>query len=69
MGAGGLLLGRIPLLGTPVHPGRPLETVDTALKKRMADIALNAGCQAFWGGSQLVNERVDTGDVRAGDSA
>src|ERR1700733_14997065 len=42
MGAGGLLLGRIPLLGTPVPPGKPLETVDTALKKKMADIALNA---------------------------
>jgi TldD protein len=42
MGAGGLLLGRIPLLGTPVPPGRPLETVDTALKKRLADTALNA---------------------------
>jgi TldD protein len=42
MGAGGLLLGRIPLLGSPVPPDKPLETVDTALKKRMADIALNA---------------------------
>src|SRR6202012_4210992 len=42
MGAGGLLLGRIPLMGSPVPPGKPLETVDTALKKKMADIALNA---------------------------
>ncbi len=42
MGAGGLLLGRIPVLRTPVPPGRSPETVDNALKKRMADTALNA---------------------------
>src|ERR1700749_3925301 len=42
MGAGGLLLGRIPVLGASVPPGKPLETVDAALKKQMADVALNA---------------------------
>src|ERR1700760_3568699 len=42
MGLGGALLGGIPVLGSPVTPGKPLETVDAALKKQMADIALNA---------------------------
>ena len=42
MGLGGAFLSRIPVLGSPVEPGRSLETVDTALKKQMADIALNA---------------------------
>jgi TldD protein len=42
MGLGGALLSGIPLLGSPVPPGRPLETVDVALKKQLADIALNA---------------------------
>jgi TldD protein len=42
MGLGGTLLGRSTAWGTPVPPGKPLETVDTALKKQMADIALNA---------------------------
>jgi TldD protein len=42
LGVGGALLSRIPVLGSPVPPGKPLETVDTSLKKKMADIALNA---------------------------
>jgi TldD protein len=42
LGVGGALLGRIPALGNPVPPGKPLETVDAVLKKQMADIALNA---------------------------
>jgi TldD protein len=42
LGVGGALLGGIPVLGAPVPPGKPLETVDVALKKQMADIALNA---------------------------
>jgi TldD protein len=42
MGAGGALLGRIPAFGAPVPPDRALESVDTALKRQMADIALNA---------------------------
>ena len=41
---GGALLSQLPLMGmgAPVPPGKPLETVDTALKKQLADIALNA---------------------------
>ena len=41
---GGALLSKLPLMGmgSPVPPGKPLETVDTALKKQLADIALNA---------------------------
>src|ERR1700761_3005798 len=42
LGLGGALLGRIPVLGSPVSPGKPLETVDAAIKKQLADIALNA---------------------------
>src|ERR1700744_405240 len=42
MGLGAGLLSRIPALGSPVPPGKPLETVDAALKKELADIALNA---------------------------
>jgi TldD protein len=42
MGIGGAMLSRIPVLGSPVPPGMPLETVDVALKKKMADVALNA---------------------------
>jgi TldD protein len=40
--AGAAMLGGIPLRGNPIAPERALETVDVALKKRMADIALNA---------------------------
>jgi TldD protein len=44
LGMGGALLSQLPLMGmgSPVSPGKPLETVDTALKKQLADIALNA---------------------------
>src|ERR1700722_9931117 len=42
MGLGATLLSRSTAWGAPVPPGKPLETVDTALKKRLADIALNA---------------------------
>src|ERR1700743_11095 len=42
MGLGATLLGRSTAWGTPVPPGKPLETVDTAQKKQMADIALQA---------------------------
>lgn len=42
MGIGGALLSQIPVLGSPVTPGKPLEPVDVALKKQLADIALNA---------------------------
>ncbi len=30
------------MVGNPIHPERALETVDPAIKKRMADVALNA---------------------------
>jgi TldD protein len=39
---GGALMGRMPVFGSPVPPGKPLETVDVALKKQLADVALNA---------------------------
>ena len=53
MGMSAALLGRTTAWGTPVAPfgrrtlaagdaGKPLETVDVALKKQLADIALNA---------------------------
>lgn len=42
MGAGAALLGRTTAWGSPVAPGKPLETVDVTLKKQMADTALNA---------------------------
>ncbi len=42
MGMGGALMGRMPVFGSPVPPGMPLETVDVALKKQLADVALNA---------------------------
>lgn len=44
MGMGGALLSQLPLagMGAPVPPGKPLETVDTVLKRQLADIALNA---------------------------
>ena len=42
MGIGGAFMSRIPVLGSPVPPGKPLETVDVALKKQLADVALNA---------------------------
>src|ERR1700748_1015227 len=42
MGVGGALLSRMPALGNPVLAGKAPEAVDTALKRQMADIALNA---------------------------
>jgi TldD protein len=42
MGVSAALLGRTTAWGIPVAPGKPLETVDVALKKQMADTALNA---------------------------
>ncbi|RAU84358.1 TldD/PmbA family protein [Pontibacter arcticus] len=41
LGIGGLMLPSIPLFGDIIAPERLLETVDTALKKRLADVALN----------------------------
>jgi TldD protein len=42
LGAAASLLPGIPLMGNPIDPSRALETVDVALKKQMADVALNA---------------------------
>src|ERR1700744_4680478 len=49
LGLGGAFLGRSgmgawlnQIQGTRIQPGSPLETVDVALKKELADIALNA---------------------------
>jgi TldD protein len=42
MGLGAALSGSIPVFGSPVHPDKPLDVVDVALKKQLADVALNA---------------------------
>ncbi len=40
--AGAAMLGGIPVIGRPIHPEQALEAVDPAVKKRLADVALNA---------------------------
>ncbi len=42
MGIGGAMLSQVPVMGSPIHPEAALQPVDVALKKRMADVALNA---------------------------
>ena len=42
MGATAAMMPGIPVIGRPIDPERMLETVDPALKKQMADVALNA---------------------------
>ncbi|MBE7176560.1 MAG: TldD/PmbA family protein [Mucilaginibacter polytrichastri] len=42
LGTAASMLPGVPVWGSPVDPARALETVDVALKKRMADVALNA---------------------------
>ncbi|MHA6246309.1 TldD/PmbA family protein [Pontibacter sp. CAU 1760] len=42
LGFGGLMLPSIPVFGDTVAPERFLEQIDPALKKRLADVALNA---------------------------
>lgn len=42
LGAAASMLPGIPLMGNPIDPSRALETVDVALKKQLADVALNA---------------------------
>jgi TldD protein len=42
MGTTAAMLSAIPGMGRPIAPERALETVDVALKKQMADVALNA---------------------------
>ncbi|WP_460925782.1 TldD/PmbA family protein [Pontibacter brevis] len=41
LGFGGLMLPSIPVFGDVISPERMLEQVDPALKKRLADVALN----------------------------
>jgi TldD protein len=42
MGFGATMLSRIPVIGSPIQHGNILQGADVALKKKMADIALNA---------------------------
>jgi TldD protein len=42
MGFGASMLSRIPVFGSPVQHNGILNGADTALKKKMADVALNA---------------------------
>lgn len=42
MGATAAMIPGIPIMGNPIAPERALEHIDVTLKKRMADIALNA---------------------------
>lgn len=42
MGATAAMLPAIPLMGNPVDPAKMLDRIDVSLKKRMADVALNA---------------------------
>ncbi|MCC9135801.1 TldD/PmbA family protein [Pontibacter silvestris] len=42
LGFGGLMMPSIPVFGDIIAPERALEQVDPALKKRLADVALNA---------------------------
>jgi len=42
MGASAAVLSSIPVLGRPITPEEALTTIDPALKKKLADVALNA---------------------------
>eukprot|EP01039_Chlorochromonas_danica_P014155 gene14155-16480_t len=42
MGLSASMLSRLPAFGSPVPAGHDIHPVDVALKKRMADVALNA---------------------------
>ncbi|MBE7179484.1 MAG: TldD/PmbA family protein, partial [Mucilaginibacter polytrichastri] len=42
LGAAAAMLPPIPVIGNPIDPLKALEPVDVALKKKMADVALNA---------------------------
>src|SRR5690349_4230330 len=55
MGTTAAMLAGIPGMGRPINPERALETVDVALKKRMADVALNA---ARGKGAQYADVRI-----------
>ena len=42
MGFGAAMLNRVPVFGSPVVHGTAMRSVDVAMKKQMADVALNA---------------------------
>ncbi|MDF2430767.1 MAG: TldD protein [Mucilaginibacter sp.] len=42
MGFGATMLNRVPVFGSPIIQGNAMRSVDTAMKKQMADVALNA---------------------------
>jgi len=42
MGMGGVLLGRIPVLGSTTRPRTDTSWIDAGIKKQLADVALNA---------------------------
>ncbi|MDB5017283.1 MAG: TldD protein [Mucilaginibacter sp.] len=42
MGFGATMLNRVPVFGSPIIQGTAMRSVDTAMKKQMADVALNA---------------------------
>ena len=42
MGVGAAMLNRVPVFGSPLKAGGVLQGADVAMKKRMADVALNA---------------------------
>jgi TldD protein len=55
MGVSAAMLSRIPVLGSPVKHGHILQGADVALKKRMADVALNT---ARSGGATYCDVRI-----------
>jgi TldD protein len=42
MGFSAAMLSRFPVIGSPVTPGHAINSADAAMKKQMADVALNA---------------------------
>jgi TldD protein len=55
LGFGGLMMPSIPVFGDIISPERALEQVDPALKKRLADVALNT---AKSGGASYADVRI-----------
>jgi TldD protein len=55
MGIGSALLSRLPTFGSPIPADKPLETVDAAIKKQLADIALDAARSK---GAQYADARI-----------
>src|ERR1700748_1585994 len=42
MGFSAAMLSRVPVMGSPLIQGNAMRSVDVAMKKKMADVALNA---------------------------